>query len=62
MKSTKLANRYANALYMFAIEKDKLETVYKDILLLQGVFAENRDLRAVIESPVITPDKKSNVF
>ncbi|MBQ7489480.1 MAG: ATP synthase F1 subunit delta [Bacteroidales bacterium] len=62
MKSTKLANRYANALYMFALEQNKLEEVYSDILTLKGVFIENRELRGIIERPVLSPDKKRHIF
>ena len=62
MKSQKLAGRYANALYEFAVQENKLEETYKDILTLKEVFHENSELKAVIESPVITPDKKKNIF
>ena len=62
MKSQKLAGRYANALYEFAVQENKLEETYQDILTLKEVFHENHDLKAVIESPVITPDKKKNIF
>lgn len=62
MKSQKLAGRYANALYEFAVQENKLEETYQDILTLKEVFHENQELKAVIESPIITPDKKNNIF
>jgi F-type H+-transporting ATPase subunit delta len=62
MRNPKLAGRYANALFTFSIEQNQLEKVYQDITLIKTVFKENRELRAVIESPVIFPDKKNNIF
>ena len=62
MKSTKLASRYANALYMFAVEQNKLEEVYQDVVTLKNVFIENRELRGIIERPILTPDKKRSIF
>lgn len=62
MRNQKLANRYANALYEFAVQENKLEETYQDIVLLKKVFNENRELKAVVESPVIAPDKKTNIF
>lgn len=61
-KSPKLAFRYANALYEFAEIEKKTEEVYQDILLLKQIFQENSELRVVIESPIIVPDKKSAIF
>jgi F-type H+-transporting ATPase subunit delta len=62
MKNPKLAGRYANALFTFSIEQNQLEKVYQDVTLIKTVLKENRELRAVIESPVIFPDKKNHIF
>ncbi len=62
MKNAKLSGRYAKALYDFSIEQNAEESVYQDILLLQRVFNENRDLRKVIESPIIVAAKKEAIF
>lgn len=62
MKNSKLAGRYAKALHQFALEENQEEIVYKDILLVQSVFQENRNLHVVIESPVIVADKKYKIF
>jgi F-type H+-transporting ATPase subunit delta len=62
MRNPKLAGRYANALFTFSIEQKQLEKVYQDVILIKTVFKENRELKAVIESPVIFPDKKNHIF
>ncbi|MEG1556204.1 MAG: ATP synthase F1 subunit delta [Bacteroidales bacterium] len=62
MRNPKLANRYAKALFQFAIENESLESVNQDLILIKEVLKENRDLRLVIESPIIHPDKKMNIF
>ncbi len=62
MKSTKLASRYAKALFEFAQQRGEIETVNKDLALVKSVIIENRDFRGVIESPIIFPDKKNSIF
>lgn len=62
MKSTKLAGRYAKALFEFARQQEAIETVNQDLALVKTVIKENRELKAVIESPIIFPDKKDDVF
>lgn len=62
MKKTKLSSRYAAALHQFAVEQQQEEAVYKDVLLLADVFAENRELRVVIESPIMPAEKKLAIF
>ena len=62
MKSSKLSGRYAKALHLFALEENQEESVYQDILFVQSVFKENRELNVVIESPIIVADKKYRIF
>lgn len=62
MKKTKLSSRYAVALYDFALEQKMEEAVFQDMQLLLQVFTENRDLRVVIESPVMPAEKKVAIF
>ena len=62
MKKSKLSGRYAKALHDFAMEQNREEEVYHDILLLNEVFMENRELRVVIESPIMPADKKDAIF
>ncbi|MBP5650863.1 MAG: ATP synthase F1 subunit delta [Bacteroidales bacterium] len=62
MKSTKLASRYAKALFEFAQQRGELDTVNQDLALVKSVIKENRDFRGVIESPILFPDKKNSIF
>lgn len=62
MKSTKLASRYAKALFEFASQQDQVEQVYNDLDMVKAVLKENHMLKAVIESPIIFPDKKNAIF
>ncbi len=56
-----VSSRYAKSLLELAQEQDKLETVYQDILTIKELL-KNRELFAVIKSPVIPPDKKIKVM
>lgn len=62
MKSTKLAGRYAKALFEFARQQGEIERVNKDLALVKAVIKENHELKAIIESPIIFPDKKNDIF
>ncbi len=61
-KSPKLANRYANALFEFSMLENQSEKTYQDIVFLKNTFHDNKELRVIIESPVIEPDKKNEIF
>jgi len=61
MLSPRLAARYAKSLSDLAIEKDKLEQVYKDMLYLQSL-TRNRDFVNLLRSPIIQPDKKLSIL
>ncbi len=58
MPDSKIANRYATSLFENSLEKDNLETVYKDINLFMETFDKSQDLRVAIESPVIRTELK----
>lgn len=62
MKETRVASRYAHSLLDLAIEQNALEKVREDAKQILSVVNENRDLRAMLESPVIPGDKKSAVL
>lgn len=60
MRQYKVANRYAKALFTLALESNQLETVNKDIELIQAV--DHEEFRRVILSPIISGDKKADLF
>ena len=62
MKNPKLASRYAQALYDFSAETGNVETVYHDILHIQEIVSAHKELKTILESPVIQQDKKQNVI
>jgi F-type H+-transporting ATPase subunit delta len=62
MVSQKVSNRYALSLLSIALEKNLLDTVYKDAKLLIDAFDESNELQRVIESPVIRPEMKISIL
>ena len=61
-KQKAIARPYAAALFEVAEENGLTEQVYQDILLIHDVIRQNPEFRKVLDSPVIPPDKKRNVF
>lgn len=57
---SKIANRYAKSLLQLAVEQGKLETIKRDMDFFVSVL-NSRDFVAMLKSPVINEDKKSNV-
>jgi len=62
MKNSKLIFRYAKALYDISEEMDIVENVYQDILYIQKLADDHRELRKALESPIIKQDKKLNII
>lgn len=62
MKNPKIANRYAKALFDFALERKQMEEVYKDLTLVLNILQENAELQSILNSPVIVPSKKHAIF
>jgi F-type H+-transporting ATPase subunit delta len=62
MKNPKLASRYAQALYDFSLETGNEENVYRDILLVKDLMKTHHEMKTVLESPIITQDKKQKIF
>ena len=53
MKSTRAAIRYAKALLLESVEKNSLEETYNDMKWVKKTFANNIELRHMIDSLVI---------
>lgn len=58
MKGTKAAPRYAKSLMDLAIEQNSLDRAYADMKMVDDICDKNREMRAVLKSPVIKGDKK----
>ena len=58
MSISKIAVRYAKALFLSAKEQEVLDKVRHDMDLLCDVFTGNNEIRDMIESPIVSPDSK----
>lgn len=62
MKGNQAANRYAIALFDLAIEQHALDAAYQDMMTFHNAVTESRDFNVFLKSPIISPDKKQEVF
>ncbi len=62
MNNPRLANRYAKSLLDLAVERNILPAVWADIQFLTQVTKGNPDFVQMLQSPVITSDKKNKVL
>ena len=62
MPNPRLAGRYAKSLIDLSIERDQLDAVYQDMLFLQGICKNSKELVALLKSPVIKADKKEIIL
>jgi F-type H+-transporting ATPase subunit delta len=60
MRQTKVAQRYAKAIFDLAVETSKLEEVKNDFELIQSV--QNKDLHLMLMSPIVKGEKKIAIF
>ncbi len=58
MKETRIAFRYAKALFDLSIEEENFEQVNKDMMLVHDVCKENKEFRLLMTNPVVRTDKK----
>jgi len=57
-----ISDRYASALYDLAAEKKIVYLVLEDLVFLQKCIQENKDLKLLAKSPLITSSDKLNIF
>ena len=62
MKETRVAQRYAKSLISLAEERQVLEQVKEDMVIIKSVCEENRDFNNMLKSPVVKTDKKSAIL
>lgn len=62
MPNPRLASRYAKSLIDLAVETGRLETVFRDMQLLNSTCNESRELMNFIRSPIINAEKKEKIF
>lgn len=61
MLNPRIASRYAKSLIDLSQERNQLEEVYKDMILMQKIIKGNPDFVALLRSPIITADKKVRI-
>lgn len=62
MNNPRLAQRYAKSLIDIGSDLNELEAVHNDIVFLKSVTDRSREFVVMLESPVISPDKKYKVI
>jgi len=62
MSDVRVASRYAKSLLELADEQGKIEEVHQDMVLLDNVCNENRELALVLKNPIIKNDKKRAIL
>lgn len=62
MKAHKASIRYAKSLLNLAVMQNELDIVYSDVKLIEATLKQNRELRLVLNNPVVKQDKKSTII
>lgn len=62
MSDIKIASRYAKSLIDLSTEKGSMEKSHEDVVTVLKAISESRDLRLLIQSPVIKTDKKISIL
>ena len=62
MKQSRATIRYAKALLQLAVEQERLEQCYNDIMLLDAVCVESKELSLLLKSPIVKTDKKLKIL
>jgi F-type H+-transporting ATPase subunit delta len=62
MLNPRLAGRYAKSIIDLAVEKDQLAVVHDDMQYLGAVIKQSREFLNLLQSPVISADKKGKVI
>jgi len=62
MSEVRVAQRYAKSLVSLAQERQELERVHDDMLLVRDALLENRSLLLTMRSPVIQTAKKQTIL
>jgi F-type H+-transporting ATPase subunit delta len=62
MPNPRLAGRYAKSILDLSIEKNLLDTVYSDMVFLDGICHSSRELVNFLRSPIVQPEKKEKTL
>jgi F-type H+-transporting ATPase subunit delta len=62
MRVNLLSKRYAQAVFELSVEYKNTDKVAKDLELIKSVLEENRQLRKILENPVLDDTKKAGLL
>jgi len=62
MKPSRLANRYAKALFELALEQKKLDEIGRDMLFISDTIDTSPDLAQMLKSPIVKLETKEMVM
>lgn len=62
MANSRVSLRFAKSLISLAEERNELDLVNADMLLVSSVCEENRDLEVLLASPIVKADKKKVIL
>jgi len=62
MEQSRVTIRYAKALFQLVIEQNTLEQSYNDMVLLDRVCSESKELSLLLKSPIVKTDKKLKIL
>jgi F-type H+-transporting ATPase subunit delta len=62
MRDIKVASRYAKSLLKIAIDENSLEDLHNDMVLVNDVCVNNKELTLLLQSPIIKSDKKTTIM
>lgn len=62
MKNSTVASRYAKSLLDLAIERNQMDVVFEDMQLVSQTISTSHELRVLLGSPVVHPDKKIHIL
>ncbi len=62
MSEKRIVSRYTKSLLELAVERNALEDIHTDMLQVSKVAANNRDLKLMLQNPVIPHQKKGTIL
>ncbi|MCB9196945.1 MAG: ATP synthase F1 subunit delta [Flavobacteriales bacterium] len=62
MKGSLASKRYAKSLLTLALEQNNLDKVYADMKLLSQAVEDSKDLKSLLNNPIIKSDKKNSIL
>ncbi|MRH43961.1 F0F1 ATP synthase subunit delta [Aquibacillus halophilus] len=62
MSKANVSKRYAEALFQLAQEKNKLDFLEPELLIVKEVFYNNKELNAFLKHPKVNSDKKKQLI